>query len=301
MQAAVVTGGRGFIGKHLIAHLRQHGFQVHSFVRPSALNLLDFEIPVDLRDQAAVAAQMRLIAPSQVFHLAGTTSPGRRLDRFPELFDSDVKPSINLALALGTSVKMFYVFGSCEEYGSQEGPFREDHALDAVSDYGWTKISIHHAIRLICRQREIPFCYLRPFLTFGPGQNSSLLVPHLIDTCLRGQHAALTSGEQARDFLYVHDLIGMVGRIIKDPGPALGQTLNLCTGEPVPVRGIGQEIREICANGSLGWGEIPNRSNEARRFFGDPSKYQSLYGEYVLTPRTRALAKTIAIAREQLS
>lgn len=301
VKTAVLTGGRGFIGSHLLVELRRRGFKVHSLVRTDARDIRDYEIPIDLNSQSAVEHLIEKLAPHHVFHLAGTTSPGRRLDRFTDLFESDVRPTINLALALGPSVEMFYVFGSCEEYGAQEGPFHEDQGLDAVSDYGWTKISIHHSVRLICRQNNIPFCYLRPFLTFGPGQHSALLVPHLINACLTGRHASLTSGEQSRDFLYVHDLVGMLGKIIDNPAPARAQTLNLCTGEPVRVRLIGEEIHALCGKGSLGWGELPNRSNESSRFFGDPSKFRSLYGEYPLTPRKKALAETVAFERERLS
>ncbi len=299
MKTAVITGGRGFIGRHLLAELRRCGFTVHSLVRTEATNLLDFEIPIDLNSQSSVKRVIESLAPQHVFHLAGTTSPGRRLDRFTDLFESDVRPSINLALTLGPSVEMFYTFGSCEEYGAQEGPFKEDQLLDAVSDYGWAKISIHHSMGLICRQNNIPFCRLRPFLTYGPGQHSSLLVPHLIHACLERRHVSLTSGEQARDFLYVHDLIGMLARIIENPVPARLQTLNLCTGEPVRVREIGEEIHLLCGSGSLGWGEHPNRSNESKRFFGDPTKYRALYGDYSLTPRKKALAETIAFERKQ--
>lgn len=301
MKIAVVTGGRGFIGSHLLVDLKTRGFTTYSLVRTEAAGIRDFEIPVNLNSLGAVERAIESISPTHVFHLAGTTSPGRRLDRFDDLFESDVKPSINLALALGPSVEMFYVFGSCEEYGSQEGPFKEDQGLDAVSDYGWTKISIFHALRLICRQKNIPACHLRPFLTFGPGQHSSLLIPHLINTCLQGRHASLTSGAQARDFLYVHDLIAMLGRIIDNPSRARGEVLNLGTGEPVAVRTIGEEILALCGKGSLGWGELPNRSNESKLFFGDTSKFRALYGDIPFTPRDKALAETVEFERARRS
>src|SRR5262245_29803620 len=75
----LVTGAGGFTGRHLCAHLREHGFRVFGLTdRPPEQ---PDEIEADLLDAGAVVAAVREAAPDYVVHLAAIAFPGHASPR----------------------------------------------------------------------------------------------------------------------------------------------------------------------------------------------------------------------------
>src|SRR5690606_19670724 len=66
---ALVTGSRGFVGRHLVAHLEAHGDDVITIDRHG-------DEPVDVTDQQAVRAAIKAASPEAVYHLAGWADVG---------------------------------------------------------------------------------------------------------------------------------------------------------------------------------------------------------------------------------
>jgi len=284
MKRVVITGGRGFIGSHLLQHLTSNGYEV------SALGRDD----VDLRDQEATARVLGRISPHIAIHLASCSSPGRPKDwSLQGFFENEVLIAGNVAKGLPASTEFAAFFGSCEEYGNGPVPFREEQMPVSFSPYGWAKIASYFATSLICKERGLRWCWLRAFLTFGEGQDNQLLVPTLIRECLNGRAVELTKGEQTRDLVYVHDLCRMVLRILEAPERANGEIINLCSGKERRIRDIGELIRSQIGRGELRWGSLPYRQQEAMRFYGDNRKFVRLFGEPEFTPFEDAIARTI--------
>jgi UDP-glucose 4-epimerase len=286
-----LTGASGFIGSHLVPLLEAEGFEVHCLTRsPKGFQ---FEHICELSNAAELTALLSKLRPDFVIHLASLAKPTRDLGDLEAQIRDTIVPTIALAKSIPSSVKLSLFFGSCEEYGNGPVPFKEDQALRNISPYGWAKISAFHATSMIASQRELRLAWIRPFLTFGPGQNTNQLVPHLIDRCLKGEEVMLSPGEQTRDFLYIEDLIGMVMAILKKPGLAEGQVINLCSGEPISVKVMAEQVKRICGSGRLNFGALAYRHNEAMTFFGSNEKFQALYGKTSLTPLSAALEKTV--------
>lgn len=285
MKRVVLTGGKGFIGGHLRQHLLSSGYEVIALGRED----------VDLRDPAETARALEGTGAHIAIHLASCVSPGRpRNFSLRDFFENEVLLAENVAKGLPSSTEFVAFFGSCEEYGNGPVPFREDQPPVSFSPYGWSKIASYFATSLICRERGLRWCWLRPFLTFGEGQDNQLLVPSLIRGCLNSAAVELTKGEQTRDLVYIHDLCKMVLRILQAPERAEGHIINLCSGEERRIRDIGELIRARIGRGELRWGSLPYRPQEAMHFYGDKSKFARLFGEPELTPFEEAIARTIA-------
>lgn len=289
----LITGAGGFIGRHLASHLNAVGMEVHGVARrPGGGPMCTWHIG-DCGDGDFIAGIMASVNPEFVVHLASHASPGRKIDDFERQITDTVLPALVVARALPATVRLAVFFGSCEEYGNAPPPFLEEQPTVCFSPYGWAKNAAREGVLLISRISSLPVCWVRPFLTFGPGQRPGLLVSDVIHACLNDQPLDLTAGEQSRDFIAVEDVCGMVLRILRSPERARGETINLCSAQPRTIRSVGETIRTLVGRGSLRWGAHSYRSDEAMRFFGSTEKFDRLFGSYPLTDFNTALAETV--------
>jgi nucleoside-diphosphate-sugar epimerase len=85
---------------------------------------------------------------------------------------------------------------------------------------------------------------VRPFMTYGPGQDDRKLIPHVIVSLLQGQAPKLSSGRQEIDWIYIDDV--MDGFIAATQAPNIeGQTIDLGSGVLVPIRAVVDQIVEL--------------------------------------------------------
>jgi nucleoside-diphosphate-sugar epimerase len=296
-----LTGGSGFIGSHLAPFLLHEGYEIHYLARTSS-DLVHFcgeRHEVSLSDGIGLTRLLGRIRPHFILHLAGRAKPSRDLDDFHDQIRDTVLPTVTLARSIPADTELGLFFGSCEEYGDSEPPFREDQSLKCFSPYGWAKLSAWHATMMIARQKRLSICWARPFLTFGPRQNTNQVIPTLIRGCLVDAEIPLSPGHQTRDFLFVADLCQMVLQILRHPSAAHGETLNLCTGKDRTVRSIAESIRRLAGGGRFLFGALPYREEEAMRFYGSREKYERLFGRIIYTDFEAALKTTIDAYRNE--
>jgi nucleoside-diphosphate-sugar epimerase len=279
----LVVGGSGLIGSALCRHAERANCSV---IRLSVRG------GVPLGDDP-LAEELAVAAPDIVVFCAACHSPRHGTAAWGAQIDGTIAPAIRVARAIPSSVRLAIFLGSCEEYGNTTPPFREDGPLRAFSPYGWAKISAFQAVTLLAQQRGFPLTWVRPFLTFGPGQRGDLLVPSLIRACLAGKAIDLTPGEQTRDFVYVEDVVAMLMTLVTNPDRAAGTVLNLASGIPRSIREVGETIHRLVGRGQLQWGAMPYRFDEAMNFFASMDAWQSRFGTQPLTPFEDALQATV--------
>jgi len=292
----LVTGAGGFIGARLVSVLAAAGMEVHGLSRRQGVAAARKWHVGDCGDTAFVATVMTQVSPEFVVHLASRTTPGRDLGDFERQIEATILPAVIVARNLPASTRLAVFFGSCEEYGNTAPPFRESGSTMSFSPYGWAKNAAREAVLLVARTLDRPICWVRPFLTFGPGQGPGFLVPDVIRACVRNQTLDLTPGDQTRDFIAVDDVCGMVQRILDFPDGAAGRVVNLCSGQPRTIRSVGEAIRRLVGRGDLRWGALPYRTAEAMQFYGSTDTFERLFGHYQLSDFDHALSETIKTA-----
>jgi len=314
----LVTGATGFIGSHLAERLVAEGAEVTLAVEPRAskaniASILDRVRvhEVDLRDGQTVRQLVRECQPSRIYHLAavGVTEPG--ID--PRLaVQVNVMGTLNLLEALsGTDCDCFVNTGTCYEYGHHTPPppappkvggpggQHEDQMVDPINAYAASKSAAWLFCNMYHRTRDYPIVTVRPFTVYGPRQSERALIPQLILSALRGEDFAMTGGEQTRDFTYVDDVVeGYIRASLAER--AIGQTINLGTGEEHPIKEVVLKVLELMGRPVKPLiGALPYRPREVWRLYSDSSKARELLGWQPQVSMEDGLTKTIAWYTEQ--
>jgi nucleoside-diphosphate-sugar epimerase len=132
---ALVTGGRGFVGTWLIAHLRAEGDQVVSIDRE-----------VEITDAAAVREAVTAAGPDALYHLAALTHVGRSWSDPGEVFRVNALGTLNVLEAARACARAprVLITSSAEVYGTvteDELPVLEQAPLAPVTPYGASKVA----------------------------------------------------------------------------------------------------------------------------------------------------------------
>lgn len=233
---ALVTGGAGFIGSHLVRALLDHGLEVtvlddlSSGRRESVDARARFQHG-DVRDPTDASAA--LAGVDCVFHLAAKVTIRGSFEHAYVDSDVNLMGTLNLLRRLPKEgIGQFTFASSMGVYGDAPAPLPipESHSQQPISPYGVGKLAAERMCGLLLDQAKIPFTALRYFNTFGPGQAFTPYVGVItifIHRLLRGEPITIFgNGEQCRDFVHVSDIVeGTVASLHGEPG-----VYNLGTG-----------------------------------------------------------------------
>jgi nucleoside-diphosphate-sugar epimerase len=217
---ALVTGGAGFIGHHLVRALLAGGWTVAIIddlstgevarLAPLA-DRIDF-IQGDIRDPAAVDEAMASV--DVVFHEAALPSVARSVAD-PRL-TNDINTTGTIEVMLGAAragVSRVVYASSSSIYGSTpELPRREIQRPDPQSPYAASKLAAEHYVHALGNLHGLETVALRYFNVFGPGQDPAseyaAVVPRFIVAGLNGESPHVHGdGHQTRDFTYIDNVV----------------------------------------------------------------------------------------------
>jgi UDP-glucose 4-epimerase len=214
---ALVTGGAGFIGSHLVERLMHEGLQV---VVLDNLSVGKREnVPVgaefvlgDVNDSDAVTRAMSDV--DVVFHLAARVSIRASVTGFYEDAQTNLMGTLNvLRVCAAHGVKKFVYASSMAVYADAPQPFPLPEAYETapISPYGVAKLACERYAALVAGQSGFDAVALRYFNTYGPRQTFTPYVGVItifIQRLLRGEPPLIFGdGEQCRDFVYVGDVV----------------------------------------------------------------------------------------------
>src|SRR3989338_6571395 len=244
----LVTGGNGFIGSHLAERLAGEGAAVHVLSRNDdsirGMKNVVFH-KTDVRDYDAVKKAVDEAEPEKVFHLAAMVNLSREMKDLKPGMETKKNGTLNLLDALdGIDYDCFINTGTCEEYGSNTPPFREDMTPRPISHYSSANASVTSICRMLYEKNGLPILTLRQFTCYGPGQKPGMLIPYVISSALSGNDIRLTKGEQKRDFNYVDDAVESFVKASAEKR-AVGEVINIGTGRSHRIMDVVASILSI--------------------------------------------------------
>lgn len=239
---AVVTGARGFVGKHLTRHLTGRRVDVAS------LDVGDSQ-PVDITDHDAVARRIAEESPEVVYHLAARSHVGASWtdgDLLTQVNVDGTRAVIDACVAAG--VARVLVVGSAEQYGTVDPgaiPVGEQTACRPVSPYGKSKVAAEAVALDAYQTHGLPVVCTRAFNHTGPGQSPAFLVPGLAARIVAAERdgtdeITLGNGDPVRDFSDVRDVVRAYA-LLAEHGVA-GEVYNVCSGRGVRVGDLAAQL-----------------------------------------------------------
>lgn len=252
---ALVTGGAGFIGSHLVDGLLALGWSVRvldDFSTGRRENLPDSGI--DLIEGSVADADVCRAAVAGVdvvYHEAALASVVRSVEAPLDSHEANVTGTLLLLEAARASgVDRFVFAGSSSIYGDlEELPKREDHPTSPISPYGVSKLAAEAYIRSFGLVYGMRTLTLRYFNVFGPRQMDdspySGVIAKFCRAAVLGEGVVIDGdGEQSRDFTPVENVVhGNLLALKADYEP--GSVLNLALGVRVSVNELWAGLQRI--------------------------------------------------------
>lgn len=200
-----VTGARGFIGSHLVTHLRAEGHEVLGLGRDAG-GLL---VPVDADPGPVIPLEEALAGMEGVVHLAA-----RRVDRPQTPFADYVGPNVLLTedllrVARAAGVRRFVLASSRMVYPSWlQGAITEDCPHRPDTFYGLSKRVAEDLLALHTASGAMSAAALRVGQVVGSGDGDRGVLPRFVADAARGRPLRVTgAGEAVRDFVDVRDVV----------------------------------------------------------------------------------------------
>lgn len=300
-ELAVVLGGAGFLGSHVVEALVSEGIPVRVFDREN----------VDLRNLQGVAGrweflggdfqseadqQKAVAGASVVYHLISTTIPASS-HRDP-VFDveTNLLPTVRfLGLASESGVrKVVYVSSGGTVYGRPDTiPTPEDHPTRPLVAYGVVKLAAEKYLDLFQRLHGLPYAVTRLSNPYGPRQNprgaqgaATVFLGRVRD----GKPIVLWGdGEVTRDYIYVTDAVEGILAAARHRGE--GEVFNIGSGEGVSLNALVERIRAL-AGREIVVEHLPPRAFDLPVNVLDTAKARRLLGWSPRVPLAEGLRRT---------
>ena len=244
---AVVTGGAGFIGSHMVDLLLERGWRVRVIdnlaggrLQNLAQHKANADLAVEERDIRSYAPEDALFSGvKRVFHFAGIGDIVPSIERPLEYLSVNVQGSVHmLECARYAKVEKFVYAASSSCYGLAEVPTREDHPIAPQYPYALSKYQGEQATLHWHQVYKLPVNSIRIFNAYGTRSRTSGAYGAVFGVFLRQKLAGkpftvVGDGTQRRDFLYATD----VAKAFYAAGETslVGRIWNLGAGNPQSV------------------------------------------------------------------
>ena len=275
---AVVTGGAGFIGSHMVDRLLDEGFRVHvidNLVGGRLENVAhrkdDSNLVVETRDILDLAPDDKLFAGAEyVFHFAGIGDIVPSIDKPVDYLATNVIGTVKvLECARHARVRKLVYAASSSCYGLADVPTREDAPIQPEYPYALSKYMGEEAVLHWGRVYRLPVNSIRIFNAYGTRSRTSGAYGAVFGVFLAQKIAGkpftlVGDGTQRRDFLFVTDVAH--GFFLAATTDRANEVYNLGAGNPQTVN----RLIELLGGGEIV--RVPKRPGEPDCTWADITK-----------------------------
>lgn len=297
----LVIGGAGYIGSHVVKALLHEGFGVTVYDNLSTgqtCNLFaDAEfVEGNILDSAYLEKTMSK-GFDAVIHLAAKKAVGESMEN-PQLYSqNNISGSINIFNAmLNTGVKNVVFSSTSAVYGMPEYlPLDENHPLNPMSFYGYTKMAIEQVMNWYSQIKDFNYIALRYFNAVGYAADGSIrgkeknpqnLLPLVMEVAtgkretlhVFGNDYDTPDGTCIRDYIHVEDLAAAhVLAIKKLLDGCDSQIINLGTEKGTSVLEIIKSVERVSGK-KINYDFAPRRAGDPANVIATSAKAAKVLG-----------------------
>ncbi len=254
-ETALVTGGAGFIGSHIVEELVNQRYNVKVFdslvkgKKSSIQKLIDQGkvefIEGDLRDRDSVDKAMKNV--NYIFHTAGIHII-RSMESPDECIEVNIRGSYNIfKSACDHNVKRIIFSSSSSVYGDPDRlPMSEDSEIKPTEPYGASKWMCEKLLEFLAKKNGIEYNILRYFNVYGSRQAAhayyTTVIIAFIKRILNNEAPIIDGkGDQSMDFTHVSDVVN--GNILAMKSNVKNEVFNIGTGVSTSVAQLAEILR----------------------------------------------------------
>lgn len=215
MEAVIVTGGNGFLGKHLITALLAKGYYVYNVVRQaSGAKQENYYELVCNSYEMLCTKDYEIIHPIKIiYHLAWAGTSGKERMNIDLQINNITFSCKMIEFAKKYNINKIVYSGSIMEYECLKNIFNNNEKYGSGGIYSAAKLAGHLFSQFSAKANNIQYIPIIISNIYGVGENSPRFINSLIRKMCTVSSIDLTEGNQLQDFIYVSDAVEMIMQI----------------------------------------------------------------------------------------
>lgn len=295
----LVLGASGFIGANLMRTILSVRPDVHgTATRTPAWRLQDLPpdkvSAIDLLIDSNLDGLLDAIRPRTIFNCIAYGGYSFELDsqliyRTNFSFVTRLLPRLEVR-----SIACYVHAGSSSEYGDNASGPAEHAPLAPNSDYAVSKVAAANLIYFYGKRKEFPCANLRLYSVYGPLEDSSRLIPSVIQHGVNGTFPEFVNPAISRDFIYIDDVIeAFVQTALNLPPVAYGESINIGSGRKTTIGELAQICQDLFGITAEPSFTMPNRCWDIPDWYANIDKSKALLNWVPRTAFIDGLKQTV--------
>jgi UDP-glucose 4-epimerase len=286
---ALVTGGAGFIGSHIVDELAARGIETYVIDNLSTGSLDNLSKHKDtglvhtiLGDAREVESLIRGVGIDVVFHEAAIASVPKSVSHPILVHDVNVNMTLNiLNYCVKSGVKRLVFASSAAVYGIIEGRAEESMVCRPNSPYGASKLAVEDYLHAYHHSYGLETVALRYFNVYGKRQrysDYSGVITVFANKILSGERPTIYGdGTQVRDFVHVEDIV-QANMLAMESQVAVGESFNVASGRATSILELFKIIRDLVGHSDLENAFAPARAGDMKLGLASIDKIKAILG-----------------------
>jgi nucleoside-diphosphate-sugar epimerase len=274
----VVLGSSGFVGQHLIRHLKESDMATAAYSSKE----------IDLVNPSAVARLQQTIREDDAVVMVSAITPDKGKDIKTLMRNLTLAEHVAACLENTRCAQVVYI-SSDAVYDDAANPVRENSACNPAAFHGLMHLAREKMLANTLQKTKVPFLILRPTLLYGPNDTHNGYGPNrFLRTARQDRKITLFgNGEEKRDHVFIEDLSRLIvlGLVHQSEG-----VLNIATGVSHSFHDVAQQVAAHCP-GRVQMECLPRTTPITHRHF-DIGELIKAFPAFQFTSLEQGLCKT---------
>jgi len=287
MERTLITGGTGFVGKHLASHLYSFGSRV-AVLSSGEFSEYGSDITfylADIRDRDKVESAIQDFKPDHIYHLAAISGVGGSWQSPRVTYEVNVFGTLNVleaAMNLPSPRRVLNI-STAQVYAKGPAPLSETSPVSPDNPYAASKLMSELLNVQFHRYAEGGIVTARSFNHTGPGQSADFVLSSIakqfveIEAGQRERKLSVGNTQVRRDFTDVRDVVAAYTLLMRKGCP--NEIYNVCSGRAISIKAVIEEFERISGiRAEIDTHPSKRRSGDAEEVCGNPAKIQAATG-----------------------